>query len=83
MLFRSAYAYAVDMEKSTASFPVKDPLGVFLVESIGTNKSIVTWRQYFNKKFHPAALVIRPMVRNMLMKRNMNNLIKKHGGKFL
>ncbi len=80
----NAYGYVVDLDKSTATFPVKDPLGVFLVEAIGPNKSIVTWRQYFNKRFHPLALVIKPMVKNILMKRNMKNgLVKKYGGRFV
>jgi hypothetical protein len=77
-----AYGYVIDMEKSTASFPVKDPLGVFLVKSVGENESTIIWRQYFNKKFHPAALIIKPMVKNMMMKKNLKTLIKKYGGQF-
>lgn len=80
----NAYGYVIDLTKSTATFPVKDPLGIFLVEAVSPNKSIVTWRQYFNKRFHPLALIIKPMVRNMLMKRNMKKgLIDKFGGRFV
>ncbi len=80
----NGYAYVVDMEKSTASFPVKNPLGVFLVRSVGPDKSVVTWRQYFNKKLHPAALVIKPIIKNMMMKKNMKNgLIDVYGGRFI
>jgi len=78
-----AYGYVVDMKKSTASFPVKDPLGIFLVESISENQCIITWRQYFRKKLHPAALIIVPMVKNMMMKKNLKTLLNKYGGKFI
>jgi len=72
------------MEKSTASFPVKNPLGVFLVQSAGPNKSIVSWRQYFNRKIHPASLIIKPMVKNIMMKKNMKKgLIDVYGGRFI
>jgi len=78
----NAYGYVIDLAKSSAKFPVKDPLGVFLVKAVGPNKSIVTWRQYFNKKFHPLALVIKPMMKNVIMKKNMKNgLVKIYGGK--
>jgi len=81
--YPNAYGYVVDMKKSTASFPVKDPLGVFLVESKGSNECILTWRQYFNKKLHPAALIINFMVKNVLMKKNLKTLINKYGGGFV
>lgn len=78
-----AYGYVIDLNKSTASFPVKNPLGMFLVQATGENESILTWRQYFNRKFHPAALLIKFMVKNILMKKNLRRLIDTHGGEFL
>ena len=80
----NAYGYVIDMDKSTASFPVKDPLGVFLIQAVGSDKSIVTWRQYFNKKLHPLALVIKLMMKSVLMKKNIQmGLIDVYGGRFI
>lgn len=44
------YAYSIDPAQSTASFPIKNHLGVFIVESDGNGGSLVTWRQYFNRR---------------------------------
>ncbi len=45
-------AYSVDMDKSTVGIPMEDHLGVMTVEDGANGGSIVTWRQYYNRKFH-------------------------------
>lgn len=78
-----AYAYRIDMEQSTASFPVKDQLAIFVVEPATNGGSNVTWRQYYRKKFHPLALVINFMLKQKIMRKNIKNLLQQHGGYFL
>lgn len=80
----NAYGYTVNFDKSTASMPVKDHFGAFIVEASSVSRSVITWRQYFNKKFNPMALMITPMMKNMIMKANLKRgLVKKYGGQML
>ena len=78
-----AYAYRIDMVRSTAKFPLKDHLGVFIVERGSGGESLITWRQYFKKKFGPAAPMINFMLERQLMRKNLKTLIKQYGGRFL
>jgi len=74
------YAYAVDMEKSKVGFPVEDQLGVFLVESDGNGGSLITWRQYYNKKFHIMAPIVTWMIRNKMMEKGFESIVAQYGG---
>lgn len=76
------YAYSADPEKSTAPFPIKDHLGVFVVESDGHGGSLLTWRQYFNGKFSLLAPLARFGMRR-IMKPALQKLIAQHGGELL
>lgn len=78
-----AYAYTIQFDKGTVSMPIDDHLGVFLVESDGQGGSLVTWRQYFNKRFHIMAPFLNYYMRNSLMKKGLGNLIETYGGSFV
>ncbi|MFI5337333.1 MAG: SRPBCC family protein [Opitutales bacterium] len=76
------YAYSIDPEKSTASFPIRNHLGVFIVESDGQGGSLVTWRQYFNRKFSLMAPMAGFGMRHV-MKPALAKLVEQHGGELV
>ncbi|MBV7330634.1 hypothetical protein KFU94_20835 [Chloroflexi bacterium TSY] len=73
------FAYAAEPDKSTMKMPIKNHLGLITFESDGEGGTIVTMRQFYDKKFHPMALVV-----TWGMKYGVNDLLKtmatKHGG---
>lgn len=76
------YAYSVDPDRSTAPFPIKHHLGVFIVESDGNGGSLVTWRQYFNRKFSLMAPMAGFGMRR-IMKPGLEKLVAQHGGELV
>lgn len=77
------YAYAADMSKSTVSMPIIDHLGVFIIESDGSGGSLVTWRQYYNKKFSLMGPMLTWYMRTQMMEEGFNVLVKKFGGELV
>lgn len=77
-----AYAYRIDTVRSTAKFPIKNHLGVFIVEPGSGGESVITWRTYFNGKGITAPLITFVMERRIIRK-NLKTLIKQYGGRFL
>ena len=77
-----AYAYRIDTVRSTAKFPIKDHLGVFIVERGSGDESVITWRTYFNGK-GPAAPLITFVLKRKVIRKNLKTLIKQYGGRFL
>lgn len=77
------YAYKADGERSTASFPIKNHLGVFIVESDGQGGSLITWRQYFNRKFSLMAPMVSWGMRTKVMEPGLRKLIAQHGGELI
>lgn len=78
----SLYAYSADPDKSTAPFPIKNHLGVFIIESDGQGGSLLTWRQYFNRKFS----LLAPMAgfgMRRIMKPALQKLVAQHGGELI
>ncbi len=76
------YAYAADMARSTVPFPVEHHLGVFVVESDGGAGSLVTWRQYYDRKVTPTALFVNMMMRGMMVD-GFKVLAAKYGGELV
>lgn len=76
------YAYSADPERSTAPFPIKNHLGVFIVESDGKGGSLLTWRQYFNRKFSLMAPMAGWGMRRV-MKPALEKLVEQHGGELV
>ncbi|MBI2516458.1 MAG: SRPBCC family protein [Opitutae bacterium] len=79
----SIYAYKVASEHSTAPFPIKNHLGIFIVESDGSGGSLITWRQYFNRKFSLMAPMVRWGMRAKVMEPGLRKLIEQHGGELV
>jgi len=78
-----SYAYAIDMDKSTVSFPISNQLGLFTVETDGGSGSLVTWRIYYDKNFHIVAPVLTIMMKNMILEPAVENLFKLVGGEWV
>lgn len=78
----AAYAYAADMAQSTVPFPVEHHLGLFVVESDGGKGSLVTWRQYYDRKARPTALFVNTMMRGMMVD-GFERLAAKYGGELV
>lgn len=78
----SIYAYAADMARSTVPFPVEHHLGLFVVESDGASGSLVTWRQYYDRKVTPTALFVNMMMRGMMVD-GFKVLASKYGGELV
>lgn len=74
------YSYSALMDQSTVSMPVYDHLGVFIVESDTQGGSIITWRQYFKKKFHIMSPMMTWYMRTKMMEPNLQNIVDKYGG---
>lgn len=77
------YAYSIQFDKGTVKMPIENHLGVFIVEADGSGGSLITWRQYFNKRFHIMAPFLNYYMRNSLMKKGLGELIETHGGSFV
>jgi len=78
-----SYAYAINMEKSTVSFPISNQLGLFTVETDGDSGSLVTWRIYYDKNFHIVAPVLTIMMKNMILAPAVENLFELVGGEWV
>lgn len=78
-----AYAYVIDMERSTLSFPISNQLSMFMVEDDGQGGSLITWRHYFDKNFHIAAPVLNFMMKTMVLKPAVENLFEQRGGEWV
>lgn len=74
------YSYSAKMDQSTVSMPIYDHLGLFIVESDKKGGSIVTWRQYFKKKFHMMSPIMNWYMRTKMMEPNLQNIVNKYGG---
>ena len=78
-----SYAYAIDMDKSTVSFPISNQMAMFTVESDGNGGSVISWRHYFNKNFHVMAPVLNFMMKKMIMRPAVENLFEQYGGEWI
>ena len=78
-----AYAYAINMEESTLSFPIRNHMSMFTVESDGQGGALVSWRHYFDKNIHIAAPILNLMMEQMIMKPAVENLFALHGGEWV
>lgn len=77
------YAYRADPARSTTKFPIKNHLGVFIVESDGQGGALVTWRQYFNRKFSLMAPMVGYGMRTRIMEPGLRKLVTQHGGELV
>ncbi|MGL1937115.1 MAG: SRPBCC family protein [Fibrobacterales bacterium] len=77
------YAYSVDMEKSTASLPMSDHIGFFIVEDDGVGGSVVTWRQYFNRNIHVMSPMLVWMMDSQLMEPALEKLVQLTNGEMI
>ena len=78
-----AYAYSINMEKSTLSFPISNHMSMFTVESDGRGGALISWRHYFDKNFHITAPVLNLMMEQLIMKPAVENLFALHGGEWI
>lgn len=78
-----SYAYSIDMEKSTVSFPISNQVSMFTVESDGSGGSLITWRHYYDKNFHIAYPVITYAMKSMILKPAVETLFDQHGGEWV
>ncbi len=77
------YAYQIDTENSTASFPMSDHIGIFIIEEDGAGGSVVTWRQYFNRNIHLMSPVLAWMLDTKFMTPALENLANIAQGSLL
>ncbi|BFM18527.1 hypothetical protein R50073_47100 [Maricurvus nonylphenolicus] len=80
---KRAYAYAINQELSTVSFPITSPVSLFTVEPDGQGGSLVTWRHHFNKKFHIAAPVLNLVMKKTILEPAVENLFLQYGGEWV
>lgn len=78
-----SYAYSINMDKSTVSFPISDTLSLFTVESDGNGGSLISWRHYYEKNFHIVAPVITFMMKTVILKPAVENLFDQYGGEWV
>lgn len=76
-----AYAYSVNKERSTAMMPMENHVGVFTVEPLGPNESLLSWRQYWDKGL--MGLVAAPMMKSKYMDPAVQALIARFGGELV
>ncbi|NRA66144.1 MAG: hypothetical protein HRU19_16775 [Pseudobacteriovorax sp.] len=75
-------AYRIDGKKSNLSLPIKDHLAMMNIEDDGKGGSLLTWRTYYNKKFHIMAPIVT-MGLSSQMDDALTNLTEKYGGTLL
>lgn len=80
---KMSYAYAIDMDKSTLSFPMENQVSMFTVESDQTGGSLITWRHYYDKKLHVMAPVLNLMFEEMILEPAVENLFDQYGGEWV
>jgi len=76
------YAYALDPERSDIPFPIKEHLGVMIVEDDGNGGSLITIREYYDKKFNLMAIIVTPYMRSMMVD-SLENIVNKYGGQLV
>jgi hypothetical protein len=72
------YVYAINKDKSNVMVPMENHAGVFTVEALGPNDSLVSWRQFWDKGV--MGLVAAPMMKAKYMDPAMQALIDTFGG---
>ncbi|NRF13559.1 SRPBCC family protein [Vibrio coralliilyticus] len=80
---KRSYAYTIDMERSTVSFPITEPLSLFTVEPDGLGGSLVTWRHYFHKNVSLVAPVLNLIMEGMILEPAVENLFERVGGEWV
>ena len=78
----SLFAYSIEPERSSLNFPIENHLAVISVEDDGKGGSLVTWRQYFDKKLHIMAPLVTFAI-DGLLEDSMEGFTKLYGGTLL
>lgn len=78
------YAYTIVEERSNIPLPPNtNRLNVMMVESDGNGGSIVTWRFYFDKTFHPVSPVLETVMKRAFIYNSIQTLVDKNGGEVI
>lgn len=77
------YAYAINQQLSTVSFPISDPVSLFTVEPDGHGGSLISWRHHFKKDFHIAAPILNFMMKLTILEPAVENLFEQYGGEWV
>lgn len=78
----SLFAYSIEPSRSSLNFPIENHLAVITVESDQKGGSLVTWRQYFDKKLHIMAPFVGIAI-DGLLEDSMEGFTKLYGGTLL
>jgi hypothetical protein len=73
------FAYTIDFKKTTLKLQSTDQLGLMTFEEDGKGGSLVTWRQYFDKKLHIKSIMASYSVSKYLE----GSLQKMYGGEMI
>ena len=76
----SLFAYSIDPSRSNLGFPIENHLAVITVEDDTKGGSLVTWRQYYDRKLHVMAPFVTFFI-DGLLDDSMQGFVKLYGGK--
>ncbi len=77
------YGYSLNQTKSTVPFPIKNHLGVFIIERQAGNTSLITQKTYFDKKFHVMAPFITTIMKFKVLDPAFKELAEKYNGVYI
>ena len=74
------YVYQIDLEATGKFIPIKEHMGVFTVEALSDDSSLVIWRQYFRNCIPLTGQLIAWVMEDRIAESAFDNLVELYGG---
>jgi len=74
------YVYQMDLHATTKFIPIREHMGIFTVESLSADKSLIVWRQYFDNTIPFTGKLIAWVMENQTAEPAFDQLVQVFGG---
>jgi hypothetical protein len=76
----SFYVYQIALDATTKFIPIRNHLGVFTVEAISAEESLIVWRQYFDNSIPLTGKLIAWIMQDRTAEPAFARLVEQFGG---
>ncbi|MFK5956671.1 MAG: SRPBCC family protein [Planctomycetota bacterium] len=74
------YVYQIDLDATTKFIPIQNHLGIFTVEALSDETSLVVWRQYFDNTIPLTGKLIAWVMEDRTAEPAFDSLVQRFGG---